>query len=343
MNINWAKALCKELNPSATVKVNALDHSESVLVKPPISVGTKSNKPVASLKIKPKSKTWICGKCLRYFEGIKQECPRCRGAFCVESIRKQAHFDDSDIDSDDLIELLVYGGSTHQSEEVIRTLLNLYKTEKDTIPNKVYAALKGILDISQIIESDEVMTFGYKDFLIRCSNFSCMSKGHQMETIEAEIRMLPKNPSNEVYTKIVPAAYCTVCDNYYILDSVYEEMRHGGIPLCPVCDEKVYIRNRENPGGIQFADESILKQFGYTVNQAVGLSAQTRQSLLAVLIDNRVLSKNEIISYLDSFINFRKSEPKYDRAISKWEEDRTFVYQYRMGNYSKYKVSGLYR
>ncbi len=164
-----------------------------------------------------------------------------------------------------------------------------------------------------------------------------------METIDAEISILPKNLNKDVYSMIVAAAYCGDCDKYYILEEVYSDIRKNGMPLCPVCDEKAVQSSHDNPEGIQFADESILRQFGYTVSQKAGLTAQTRQSLLAVLIDKEILTPNDILSYLDSFINFRKDQSKYDKAIAKWKEDCEFVKQYRRGNYSMYKVAGLYR
>ena len=46
-------------------------------------------------------------------------------------------------------------------------------------------------------------------------------------------------------------------------------------------------------------------QYGYTVSQEEGLSPLRRQKILAVLIDNEVLTKNDIIGYLDCRLNTR--------------------------------------
>ena len=77
--------------------------------------------------------------------------------------------------------------------------------------------------------------------------------------------------------------------------------------------------------GSKLAQESILMQYGYNVSQTVGLSARQRQKILAVMIDNKVLSKSEIISYLDFFIRQHGSRNNMGIAISKWEDDREFV------------------
>lgn len=50
---------------------------------------------------------------------------------------------------------------------------------------------------------------------------------------------------------------------------------------------------------MKLAQESILKQYGYSVSKTEDLSDTVRQKILAVLIDNHIITKNDIISYLD--------------------------------------------
>lgn len=64
---------------------------------------------------------------------------------------------------------------------------------------------------------------------------------------------------------------------------------------------------------------------------------------LAVIIDNKIMSKSEIISYLDFFINQRSSIPRMEVAISKWEADRDFVENYKIGHYIQFGVKAIYR
>ena len=88
--------------------------------------------------------------------------------------------------------------------------------------------------------------------------------------------------------------------------------------------------------------ESILMQYGYTVSQEEGLSPSRRQKILAVLIDNEVLTKNDIIGYLDYFISQKKSNHIFEKAISKWLDDREFVAEYKMGSYKEYFINGIH-
>ena len=126
------------------------------------------------------------------------------------------------------------------------------------------------------------------------------------------------------------------------MDSTYQNLKRKGIILCRVTDEKKYLRNGSF-NKMQLAQESILMQYGYNVSQTDGLSATGRQKILAVIIDNKIMSKSEIISYLDFFINQRSSLSRMEIAIAKWEADREFVENYKTGQYTKYGINAIYR
>ena len=126
------------------------------------------------------------------------------------------------------------------------------------------------------------------------------------------------------------------------MESTYQKIRNMGIVVCRISDEKSYLKN-PYINGMRLANESILMQFGYTVSQVEGLSSTKRQKILAVIIDNHILTKTEIISYLDFFINQRKYQSRFELAISKWEADREFVQEYRIGEFTQFGVNAIYR
>ena len=74
-----------------------------------------------------------------------------------------------------------------------------------------------------------------------------------------------------------------------------------GLPICRMTEEKVYLKGSTFMNGMKLAQESILMQYGYNVNQTEGLSSTQRKKILAVLIDNKILTKADIVSYLDFF------------------------------------------
>ena len=86
---------------------------------------------------------------------------------------------------------------------------------------------------------------------------------------------------------------------YFIMESTYEKIRDVGTPLCRLTDEKNYLQSNTNLKGLNLAKESVLMQYGYNVSQEEGLSEKKRRTILASLIDNNILTKNDVISYLD--------------------------------------------
>lgn len=181
---------------------------------------------------------------------------------------------------------------------------------------------------------------GVKDFVVRRAVFKCMHSKHEVIDLAAAVRVVDDNGKEKLVK--VSAGYCKVCKVYFIMESTYEKLRNMGVVLCRICDEKSYMKN-SFVNGMKLAQESILMQFGYTVSQTEGLSATRRQKILAVIIDNHILSKSEIISYLDFFISQRQYQSKFEIAVSKWETDREFVQEYKIGEYTQFGVNAIYR
>lgn len=178
-----------------------------------------------------------------------------------------------------------------------------------------------------------------KDFVVRANVFRCMHNKHRIDNVDAMIN-IDKDGKNELIK--ISAGYCSQCKVFFILDSTYQNLKMKGMILCRVTDEKNYMKSGYM-NGMQLAQESILMQYGYSVSKTEGLSTTGRQKILAVIIDNKIMSKSEIISYLDFFISQRSSMSKMEIAISKWETDREFVENYKTGQYTKFGVNAIYR
>lgn len=78
----------------------------------------------------------------------------------------------------------------------------------------------------------------------------------------------------------------------------------------------------------KIADESLLKNCGYTVNQAEGLTSLQRRSILKGLIDRNLLTKQRIISYLKFFISNGQGRRSMRSAVSMWSEDLKWLQSY---------------
>lgn len=184
-----------------------------------------------------------------------------------------------------------------------------------------------------------LIEIGLKDFVVRTNVFKCMHNKHKIDNIVAMINI--DNDGKREQIKI-SAGYCNECKVYFMLNSTYQALKNKGLILCRITDEKSYLKGNY-ANGIRLAKESILMQYGYNTSQTNGLSATGRQKILAVIIDNKIMSKSEIISYLDFFINQRSSQARMELAISKWETDREFVENYKIGQYTQFGVNAIYR
>lgn len=167
-----------------------------------------------------------------------------------------------------------------------------------------------------------------------------MHNTHIISDIDAVIMVVDNEGKQKAFK--ISAGYCAQCNIYFIMDSVYQNLKRQGIILCRITDEKTYLKGGFM-NGAKLAQESILMQYGYNVSQMEGLSATRRQKILAVIIDNKVLSKNEIISYLDFFIRQHGRRSNMELAVAKWEDDRDFVEHYRIGEYTQYGVNAIHR
>ncbi len=218
--------------------------------------------------------------------------------------------------------------------------------KKSANPNMIKPERSEISVEKEIINEKEALNktnsiIGIKDFVVRRSAFKCMHNQHTIKNIEAVVKVMRKRDGT-IVDKKVSAGFCEECNTYFIMESTFENIKKYGIPLCRVSDEKTYLSNSQS-NDIQMAQESVLMQFGYNVGQNEGLTESIRQRILAIIIDNKILSKPEIIGYLDFFISQRITQHKYEIAISKWEKDKEFVSGYRQGEFTQYGVNAIYR
>lgn len=179
-----------------------------------------------------------------------------------------------------------------------------------------------------------------KDFVVKRTVFKCRHQNHDINDLDAAVTVI--RDDGKPYLVKISAGYCRQCNTYFILESTYNRLRNLGVILCRISDEKAYLNN-SYANEMHLAQESILMQFGYTVSQNENLSPTQRRKILAVMIDNHIITRSEIISYLDLFINQRYSQSKFELAISKWESDRDFVMEYNVGHYTQYGVNAIYR
>ena len=88
------------------------------------------------------------------------------------------------------------------------------------------------------------------------------------------------------------------------------------------------VANGNFDGNYDLAEESPLKLSGYSVSQQDDLDSDERRYILASIIYKKIMTKSEVIGYLEQFIrrNGQKSSNEY--ACEKWRTDLKFVQEY---------------
>lgn len=234
-------------------------------------------------------------------------------------------------------------------EENIKYLLFLLKFEKNR--NKHYQILTDYFcellynsdseyEVIREETAKQIMDIGIHDFVVKCNVFQCMHRAHAISDITGIIHVKLENEREELIK--VSAGYCKECNIFFILNSTYQHLVSRGNVLCRVMDERSYL-NKNCLYGNKLARESLLMQYGYNVAQVNDLSDKRRHDILSFIIDNGILVKSEIISYLNFFISQSNSRNNMENAISKWKSDCVFVEEYELENYKKIEVKSIRR
>ena len=142
-------------------------------------------------------------------------------------------------------------------------------------------------------------------FLVRTNTFKC-TKNHGVEDIIAVFTVLSR--SGNIVIVEAPAGHCARCGVFYIHEYTYQRILSFGQPLCTVISEKQYISGSYKRMNAGMAQQSLLRMCGYTVSATEGLSDSERRRILDTIISNGIMSKFDVIEYLNYFINMRKND-----------------------------------
>ena len=160
----------------------------------------------------------------------------------------------------------------------------------------------------------------------------CKKYGHAVEAATGV--MIGK------YGKVIKlnTNYCPQCKKYFIGYDEYIHYRsiHGVIMGNFKITNGSFI-----PFDGDLAQESILHLCGYSVNQVDNLSAFMRQQILQYLIDSRIISKPEIIAYLNGFIRRNGKRVNMGEAVRRWEMDIQWVRDYKMDRQRHFEISNI--
>ena len=168
------------------------------------------------------------------------------------------------------------------------------------------------------------VTVPARKIIIVTQKFRCIREGHTLEDVTIKVRMLAGSSLSVID---VPAGYCRECGSYYVYSSVFDDLigsrMRPGVEILQnrfkMPDGGFYGSIYETTGTLQ--SESLLKRCGYTVGITAGLSDRARITLLRQIIDMELMTKQEVMSYLNYFISFNGRKSGNEVAKMDWEHD----------------------
>lgn len=169
----------------------------------------------------------------------------------------------------------------------------------------------------------------FEDFVAVTTNNHCVQSGHIVETIQAKVNVLRRDGT--VQAVMLPARYCQICKKYTIGAWQFEKLKSLGVIMCRIVHETAVNGNSSGNFYSDLSPESILKQYGYSVNAADDLSEEQRRQILVNLMETGICKQTQILSHLSWLIQTREGRADLLDAVWKWKNDRDFVDSYQMG------------
>jgi hypothetical protein len=171
-----------------------------------------------------------------------------------------------------------------------------------------------------------------RQIAIITNKFKCSVHHHELESIIAEIPV--KKLFEGLGTLEVPAGFCKTCSQYYILSSIYDEMlkeyEEDGCLLSRFkCVDGSIVGPNLYSTTDTWSNQSPLRICGYSVSLESGLSEQRRRLILDFIIDQKILSREEVKSYLNFFITKSSKLKSMVCAIEKWKSDLLYISKYK--------------
>lgn len=174
------------------------------------------------------------------------------------------------------------------------------------------------------------------DVIVLSSSKRCTAQRHKVEDYIGLLPVVTKFGCNKIEINV---SYCKDCDRFTMLKSDY--LKIIGTPVCEVRDLSTNrIINHSADDFFGETKEHKLHRLGYNVRFGNGMSNFDRQQLLAQIINNRDLSRDEIISHIEYCININSNKANMDSAVRKWKADLEFLYNFKP-NAEKIAINSL--
>lgn len=226
------------------------------------------------------------------------------------SIYRQADKKEQLAMADDFFESLPYN-----TGRLINKLIIEITGESVLLPFRVRDIMNGQIDISN---NQQFPIYVYSHI---CHCIKCEQK-HGVPTICDRQALVQTLTGKWVAIAI---QYCQGCNKGFINQEILDSYRKK---FGDLLFERYYSESNMIPLGTnKFGKDSILSRCGYSVEK--GTTKESRQTILAYILDSKKATKAEIQELISFFIQFHK-QPQFANARQCWREDLFFVVNYEI-------------
>lgn len=176
-------------------------------------------------------------------------------------------------------------------------------------------------DYDDYDEDEESCHNNSKTLYIYKGNIRCKKYNHNVISATATLH----NISDKDVT--INVEYCKDCHKYLLS---YDLFLHYRAKYGVLIGDFKIITNDFFDGETDLAEESPLHLSGYNVGQKDGYTSNQRHYILAKIIHDGIMTKQEVLNYLSYFVRMNGARDNMELASAKWREDISFVQNYNI-------------
>lgn len=217
----------------------------------------------------------------------------------------------------------------YSSGEILESKCNLKQTGI-----KLCDSLEKVpVDVLFFKNEGPLFDFKKNTLYIYRGQISCFRDKHHLTGVNA---IVPTTSGEKVSLN---ATYCVDCNRFYISYSEYTYYLEKYKFLLTKFDLMDSVSSDGAFG--KLADKSPLKLCGYTVSQEKGLSKEEREHILCEMISSGIVSKPEVMQYLEWFIHLNGKREANQTAREKWESDLFYVRNLNVSSQTNWEIDDI--
>lgn len=257
---------------------------------------------------------------------IGGQCPKCRMVYFHENkkedIRKKAN---------DVITYRAQKAAITNRKGaslVADAMPTLKEAEKTEVQNEAQYTQKILLPYaddsgkSVNLSRERTTVWVYEN---KCRCLACERK-YQQKTITNRTAVVQNAMRENIYVDVM---FCMGCGKHFVnvLTLEMKEKTYGVLMF-----DRRYTGTlaQKQVSRFNFAEDSILSRYGYSVADKDGISREYRQAILTYIIEAVGIRKNEVEEKIKEFIRIHSKIKGHEAACERWLEDLLFVSDYKI-------------